>query len=299
MNNLLQLIKHGQSYWLDNLTREMISSGDLQRRVINEGLRGVTSNPAIFYKAISGSDDYDAQIREAIRKQSSLQEVYEELVTTDIRYTCDVLREVYDTSEGGDGFVSLEVSPHLAHDTEASVAEARRLWQTVDRPNLLIKIPATDAGVSAVEALLSEGINVNITLLFSIERYQAVAEAHMRALEHRVRQGKPVDKIASVASFFLSRIDTLVDELLGHRIGTGSHGATYSAENLLGRIAIANAKLAYDRFSQILQSDRWKALQQQGARPQRMLWASTGTKNPEYSDIMYVTPLSDPIPSTP
>lgn len=294
MNNLLQLIEHGQSYWIDNLTRRMITSGDLQGRVINEGLRGVTSNPAIFYKALNGGDDYDAQIRAATRKQSPLRKVYEQIVTTDVRDACDILRNVYETSEGSDGFVSLEVSPHLAHDTEASIAEAWRLWRAVDRPNLLIKIPATDAGVAAIEALLTEGINVNITLLFSIERYQAVAEAYMRALEHRVRQGKPVDKIASVASFFLSRIDTLVDELLGHRIGTGSRGKTNSPEHLQGKVAIANAKLAYDRFGQFLQSDRWKALQQQGARPQRMLWASTGTKNPKYSDIMYVTSLIGP-----
>ena len=294
MNNLLQLIKHGQSYWIDNLTRGMITSGDLHRRVTTEGLRGLTSNPAIFYKALSGGDDYDAQIRETTRNQSPLQKVYEEVVTTDIRDACDILRKVYETSGGEDGFVSLEVSPHLAHDAEASVAEARRLWQSVDRPNLLIKIPATDAGVSAVEALLTEGINVNITLLFSIERYQAVAEAHMRALERRARQGQPLDNIASVASFFLSRIDTLADELLGHRFGTASQGQTPRPEHLLGKVATANAKLAYDRFRQNLQSDRWEALRQQGARPQRMLWASTGTKNPKYSDIMYVTPLIGP-----
>ena len=291
MNPLLQLAEFGQSYWIDNLTRTMITGGDLERRVAEQGLRGVTSNPAIFYKAISGGSDYDAQIAELSGKQWPLQRIYEELVTTDIRGACDTLRPVYDACEGRDGFVSLEVSPHLAHHEAASVDEARRLWQAVDRPNLLIKIPGTTEGIPAIEALLSEGINVNITLLFSVQRYQAVAEAYLRALEHRLEAGKPVDHIVSVASFFLSRIDTLVDKLLGHHIDPAFSQQEPDAEDLLGRAAVANAKLAYASFRETLQSERWKALEQQRARPQRMLWASTSTKNPKYSDIMYVEPL--------
>ena len=291
MNNLVKLIEKGQSYWIDNLTRKMITSGELERRIKNEGLRGVTSNPSIFHKAITGSHDYDEQISEVVQKQWPLDKIYEELVTTDVRNACDILRPVYDGTDGADGFVSLEVSPHLAHDAEASVDEARRLWHKVARPNLLIKIPGTTEGIPAIEELLVEGINVNITLLFSVERYQAVAEAYMRALEHRAQTGRPVNHIASVASFFLSRIDTLVDELLGHRIGPRSSLREPNPERLLGNAAVANAKLAYFQFKQNIQSDRWKALQQIGARPQRMLWASTSTKNPRYSDVMYIEPL--------
>ena len=204
MRNLLKLIEKGQSYWIDNLTRNMITDGELQRRVTEEGCRGVTSNPAIFYNAISSSRDYDAQIAELVQQHWPLQQIYEELVVTDVRNACDILRKVYDESEAHDGFVSLEVSPHLAHQTDASLDEARRLWHKVDRPNLLIKIPGTSEGVPAIETLLSEGINVNVTLLFSVERYQAIADAYARALEHRIARGFPIDHIISVASFFLS-----------------------------------------------------------------------------------------------
>jgi transketolase len=294
MNPLLQLFEHGQSYWIDNLTRLMITSGELHRRVSEQGLRGITSNPAIFYKAMSGGNYYDKQISELVKQQLPLQKIYEELVTTDIRNACDILRPVYDASDGSDGFVSLEVSPHLAHHAVASIDEARRLWQRVERPNLLIKIPGTTEGLPAIEELLSEGINVNITLLFSVQRYQAVAEAYMRAMERRAQAGKSLDRVASVASFFLSRIDTLVDELLSHRIGAESSQQQPNPEHLLGKAGVANAKLAYARFRQNLQSDRWQALELKGARPQRMLWASTSTKNPKYSDIMYVEPLIGP-----
>jgi transketolase len=294
MNPLLQLEQYGQSYWLDNLTRAMITGGELKQRVSGHGLRGVTSNPAIFKKAIAGSSDYDGQIEQRVEEGCSTQEVYEALVTTDVRDACDVLRPVYDTSEGLDGYVSLEVSPHLAHDAQASIVEARRLHQRVDRPNLFIKIPGTTAGLSAIEELLFEGIPVNITLLFSIERYEAVAEAYLRALERRVEAGRNLGDIASVASFFLSRIDVLADRLLAHRLTPTAAQGESAAQRLLGRVAIANARLAYASFKRILESERWRALAAQGARVQRMLWASTSTKNPRYSDVMYVEPLIGP-----
>lgn len=294
MHNLLKLLDKGQSYWIDNLTRSMITTGELQRRVTEEGCRGVTSNPAIFYKAISDSHDYDTQIGELVQRQWPLQEIYEELVETDIQNACDILRSVYDESDGSDGFVSLEVSPHLAHQTDASLVEARRLWHKVARPNLLIKIPGTAEGIPVIEALLYEGINVNVTLLFSVERYQAVAAAYVRALARRVDSGLPIDRITSVASFFLSRIDTLVDELLSHRICEQNPNQLPRPQDYLGTAAVANAKLAYARLMQNLQSPQWKKLTRLGARPQRLLWASTSTKNPDYSDVMYVEPLIGP-----
>lgn len=289
MNPLLKLAEAGQSYWLDNLTRRMIEDGELADRVAKEGLRGVTSNPAIFSKAISKGEEYTAQIREAAAGGAAVEAVYEALVTTDIRNACDILRPVYDQSGGSDGFVSLEVSPHLARDTETSIAEGRRLWRAVDRPNLLIKIPGTAEGVPAIEELLFEGINVNVTLLFSVDSYQAVAEAHMRALERRVAGGLGVDRVASVASFFLSRIDVLVDALIKERLA-----AHPEATSLLGKAGIANAKLAYRQFKQNIGLARWQALAEEGAHVQRMLWASTSTKNPDYSDVMYVDPLIGP-----
>jgi transketolase len=295
MNSLLKLEQCGQSYWLDNLTRAMISSGELRQRATEQGLRGVTSNPAIFQKAIAGSADYDEQIQRLVDEGHSTPEIYEELVTTDVRDACDTLRPVYDQTDGVDGYVSLEVSPHLAHDTRASIEEARRLHRRVDRPNLLIKIPGTSAGLVAIEELLFEGIPVNITLLFSVDRYAAVAEAYMRALERRAASGHSLAGLASVASFFLSRIDVLVDQLLGHRITpTSTAEGTPVAQQLLGRVAIANARLAYQRFRAIIDSERWRKLAGAGARVQRLLWASTSTKNPDYSDVMYVEPLIGP-----
>lgn len=295
MDRLLKLAEHGQSYWLDNLTRHKILSGELHRRVQQDGLRGVTSNPAIFQKAIAGSDLYDREIEEAVAAGRTAPQIYEALTTRDVGDACDILRPVYDASEGGDGFISLEVSPHLAHDPEATRAEARRLWHAVGRPNLLIKIPGTPGGVPAIEACLYEGININITLLFSVEAYEKVAQAYIRALERRLEAGRPIDRIASVASFFLSRIDVLVDQLLAQRIRPGAaHGPGTAAEGLLGRAAIANAKLAYQRLKAILASERWQWLASKGARVQRLLWASTSTKNPRYRDVMYVEPLIGP-----
>lgn len=296
MNRMADLINHGQSCWMDDLTRHMIATGDLARRVEQEGLRGITSNPTIFEKAVAQSDDYDGDIARGAAAGESAEQIYEELLTADVRNACDILRPVYDRGARADGFVSLEVSPHLAHDAQASVAEARRLWRRVDRSNLFIKIPGTAAGALAVEELLFEGINVNITLLFSIASYEAVAEAYMRALERRIAAGQPINGIASVASFFLSRIDVLVDQLLGHRIGLhGASPAQPDPQDLLGKVAIANAKLAYQSFRRMLESDRWKALAGKGAQVQRLLWASTSTKNPAYRDLMYVEPLIGPL----
>jgi transaldolase len=295
MNPLLRLIDHGQSYWLDNLTRRSINNGNLRQRVEQEGLRGVTSNPEIFYRAMGHGDEYDGRIAAlnsigALGTEGVAIRTYEALVTADIRDACNILRPVYDRSGGVDGFVSLEVSPHLAHDGAASILEARRLAACVDRPNLFIKIPGTVAGVTAIEELLYEGINVNITLLFSVARYEAVAEAWLRALERRAQAGRSIDTIASVASFFLSRVDVLVDQLLRQRM----HADEVRPARLLGRAALANAKLAYQSFRRMLASERWQALERQGARPQRLLWASTSTKDKRYSDVMYVEPLIGP-----
>lgn len=289
MSNLLNLINCGQSYWLDNLTRHKIRSGEIEKRVKEQGLRGITSNPAIFEKAIVKSDDYDEQIQQLRGKGT--EEIYENLVITDIQQACDVLRPVFEASNGVDGFVSLEVSPHLAHDLEGTEKETRRLFKLVNRPNCLIKIPGTKEGIAAVEQMLYEGININITLLFSVDVYEQVAKAYIRALKRRADEGKPIDKIASVASFFLSRIDVLVDTLLEQRISGQDPAHDQKVKNLCGKAAIGNAKLAYQRFLKLFQGKEWEALKSKGARVQRPLWASTSTKNPHYSDVMYVNPL--------
>jgi transaldolase len=295
MNPLRELLEHGQSYWLDNLTRQNIRSGELERRVTGEGRGGVTSYPAIFHKAISASKDYDDQIATLVRQGLMVSAIYERLVVSDIQAACDILRPVYDQSAGLDGYVSLEVSPYLAHDPGGSLDEARRLHRLVDRPNVFIKIPGTRAGVAAIEEALYEGININITLLFSIAHYEAVAEAYVRALERRAEAGRAVDDVASVASFFLSRIDVLTDQLLGHLIQPAmTSGPGPRTEELLGKAAIANAKLAYQHLVRILGSDRWKRLESRGARIQRLLWASTSTKDPLYDDVRYVEPLIGP-----
>lgn len=295
MNPLLQLLQCGQSYWLDNLTRGMLTDGTLHQRVTEQGLRGVTSNPAIFHKAITGSHDYDAQITQLVRAGTTTYDIYERLVVDDVRDACDVLRPVYETSDGVDGFVSLEVSPYLAHDTHGTMAEARHLFAAVDRPNVCIKIPGTPEGVPAIHAMLYEGVNVNVTLLFDVKDYEAVALAYLTALERRVAAGLPVHRIASVASFFLSRIDVLVDQLLRHRLPPKAVAAQTSLPaRLLGKVAVANAKLAYQCFQRLFSGARWEALQRHGARVQRPLWASTSTKNPSYRDVCYVEPLIGP-----
>lgn len=289
MQPLLELLEHGQSYWLDNLTRGMIRSGELEQRVREQGLRGVTSNPAIFHKAISSGTDYDEQIHALAAAGASVQQTYESLVVADIREACDILRAVYDESAGVDGYVSLEVSPHLVHDTEGSLAEARHLWTSVDRPNLMIKIPGTAAGVPAIEQLLYEGINVNVTLLFAVDAYEEVARAYLRALARRAAEAKPLESVASVASFFLSRIDVLTDRLLGHRVG--ATGLRPAPQALFGTAAVASARLAYRRYRELCSEPDWTSLAAAGARPQRLLWASTSTKNPLYDPVRYVEPL--------
>jgi transaldolase len=295
MKPLLDLIKYGQSYWLDNLTRTMINNGALKKRVEEQGLRGVTSNPAIFHKAISGSADYDAQITQLARAGHSTQDIYERLAVTDVQHACDILQPVYNASDGVDGYVSLEVSPHLAHDTAGTMQEARRLFQDVDRPNVMIKIPGTPAGLPAIEEMLYEGLNINITLLFAIQNYEAVAQAYLRALERRVAKGAAVHTIASVASFFISRIDVLVDQLLAQRAAaSASQSSVPAPAGLMGKVAVANAKLAYQSFKRLFSGPRWQALEAKGARVQRPLWASTSTKNPQYSDVVYVEPLIGP-----
>jgi transaldolase len=266
----------------------MIKSGELHRRVTEEALTGVTVNPAIFRAAVHASEAYDRQIKELCARPTH--EIYEALIVTDVRDACDVMRAVYDRTKGHDGFVSLEVSPHLARDASASIAEARRFWEAVDRPNVLIKIPGTREGVAAIEALLFEGINVNITLLFAVDRYEDVANAYMGALERRKAADEPLAGLASVASFFLSRIDTVVDERLQQKIASG----VPQGKGLLGKCAIANARLAYRRFREFSSSERWRSLERAGARPQRLLWASTSTKNPSYDELMYVEPLIGP-----
>ena len=292
MNPLHQLIACGQSYWLDNLTRAMITSGELAARVCDHGLRGITSNPSTFQNAIAQGSGYDVSIAELIEEGLEVHDIYERLVVDDVRNACDILRPVYDQADGTDGFVSLEVSPYLAHDLTGSMAEALHLWRAVDRPNVMIKIPGTMAGVPAIEELLYEGVNINITLLFAIESYEAVAHAYMRALERRRAAGKSLSHIASVASFFLSRIDVLVDQLLGHRIQPAvTNPNRLRPEQLFGKVAIANAKLAYQSFKRMFSGDRWAALEAHGAQVQRLLWASTSTKDPLCRDVHYVEPL--------
>ena len=296
MNPLLQLIEHGQSYWIDNLSRHMITSGDLKKRVSEQGLRGITSNPSIFDKAITKSNDYDAQIKELIRSgKENIKEIYDALTIKDIQDACDILRPVFDESDGLDGFVSLEVSPYLARHTNETMAEARRLFKAVNRPNCLIKIPGTGEGVPAIEQMLYEGININITLLFSIQSYETVARAYIKALERRLNDKKDITKVSSVASFFISRIDVLVDELLHHRIIPEVGPDKYKkARDLLGNAAIASGKIAYQSFKKIFSGPQWEKLEKAGARVQRPLWASTSTKNPNYNDVMYVEPFIGP-----
>jgi transaldolase len=285
MTNMRRLLDLGQSVWLDYLSRGMTRSGELHT-LIADGLRGMTSNPTIFEHAIGHTSDYDQGLTALANSARTDRDIFETLAIEDVREAADVFRTVFDSTAGGDGFVSLEISPRLARDTEGSVAEARRLWKALDRPNVMIKIPGTREGWPAIERCLSEGININITLLFSVEHYRAVAEAYLRALEARLERGQPIDRVASVASLFVSRVDTEVDERIRRRGG--------SLTTVRGKVALASAHLAYAAFREILRSDRWRALQAKGARPQRLLWASTGTKNPEYSDVLYVDSLIGP-----
>lgn len=287
-NALRELERLGQSVWIDFLRRGMITSGELAHMIEEDGVSGVTSNPSIFEKAIAGSHDYDEAVRELALAGRSVETMIRSLVIDDIRRCADTLRPVFDQSKGGDGYISLEVSPTLAYDSQRTIEEAKRYWIEVDRPNLMIKVPATHQGLAAIRALTSEGINVNVTLLFGLPRYRDVAEAFIAGLEDRLARGGPVDRIASVASFFLSRIDVLIDPMIEAVEGkTGTNGAA----SLVGTTAIACAKIAYSDFREIFGSERFKALAARGARPQRLLWASTSTKNPAYSDVKYVEAL--------
>ncbi|MDQ3831430.1 MAG: transaldolase [Candidatus Tectomicrobia bacterium] len=295
MNPLLALQTYGQSVWLDYLQRHLITSGELQRLIEDDGLRGITSNPAIFEKAISGSTDYAAALKALSGGKLDAVGLYEQLAIHDIQDAADILRPVYEDTRRGDGYVSLEVSPHLAHDTEGTIREARRLWRTLERPNVLIKVPAAPAGLPAIEQLLSEGINVNVTLLFAQEVYERVAEAYIAGLERRAAQGGDVSQVASVASFFISRIDTAVDAQVMARLKAAKTAQERTLlRSLLGQVAIANGKLTYQRYKAIFQGARWEALAAKGARTQRVLWASTSTKNPNYRDVMYVEELIGP-----
>lgn len=283
----------GQSLWYDNISRDLLDSGAIQS-LVDRGVRGLTSNPSIFKKAITSGSAYDEQLQALARQGQSPQDIYEALAVDDIRRAADILRPIYDTSGGKDGFVSLEVSPLLAHETEETLAEAFRLFETVDRPNLMIKIPGTPEGLPAIEASIARGLNINITLLFSCDTYSQVVDAYFAGLEQRVERGERIDSIGSVASFFVSRVDTLIDNLLDERIAGANGGEKAELEGLKGRAGIANAKLAYLIFKQRFNSPRWHALAEKGASLQRVLWASTSTKNPAYSDVLYVDNLIGP-----
>jgi transaldolase/glucose-6-phosphate isomerase len=292
---LISLDEAGTSVWLDYIRRKLVQSGELQRMVDEDGLRGMTSNPTIFGKSIAGSTDYDVQIRDLVEQGKEPLEIFQIISTDDIREACDVLRPIYDRLHRYDGYVSIEVSPGAANDTAQSLDEARHLWKLVGRPNVMIKIPGTEAGLPAIEQLIFEGVNVNITLLFDVDNYAEVAERYIRGLERRAAAGLPVDGIASVASFFVSRVDTAVDTLLQAEVDAATDEAEKrKIQDLMGKAAIANAKIAYERFREIFNTDRWAKLGNSGAMVQRPLWASTSTKNPSYRDVMYVEELIGP-----
>ncbi|MBF0105544.1 MAG: transaldolase [Deltaproteobacteria bacterium] len=292
-NPLKQLETLGQSLWLDYIRRDLIAKGELRRLIEADGLRGMTSNPAIFEKAIAESHIYDQEISELAHKNKDVETIYEILSQRDVQNAADEFRSLYEETHAADGYVSLEVNPHLARDTQGTVKEARQLWAALDRPNVLIKVPATTEGLTAIGQLISEGINVNVTLLFGLPRYRQVAEAYIAGLEARLAQGKSIKHIASVASFFLSRIDALVDPLVEKFFEAGDE-KTEIAKKLHGQVAVASAKMAYKIYKEIFNSERFKKLAAKGARRQRLLWASTSTKNPDYSDVKYIEQLIGP-----
>jgi transaldolase len=292
-NPLLNIQECGQSIWQDYIQRSLILSGELKRLIDEDGIRGVTSNPSIFDKAIAGSRDYDDDIRAMALEGKSAEDIYRFLTVRDVRQAADLFRPLYDRSEGKHGFVSLEVNPHLAHDMSGTIREARELWKLLDRPNVFIKVPATREGLSSIRRLIGDGINVNVTLLFGLPRYEEVAEAYISGLEDRAAQGKPIDRVASVASFFLSRIDVLVDPLLEKVINEGTEKSG-PAKKCRGQVAIASAKRAYQIYKNNFRNERFRRLASRGARPQWLLWASTSTKNPDYADVKYVEALIGP-----
>jgi transaldolase len=293
-NSLLELRNYGQSVWHDNISRELLDSGALKKLIDEDGLSGLTSNPTIFEKAINGSTHYDASLRLLVAQGREVKEIYEVLAIEDIQRAADLFRPIFDDTSGQDGFVSLEVSPKLAHNTQETLSEARRLWKAVSRPNLMIKVPATPAGLPAIEQLIGEGLNINITMMFSMDHYVRVAEAYVRGIEALDKKGKPLSA-ASVASFFVSRVDTLTDKLLEERISLAkSTQEKDELTSLLGKTAIANSKLVYQKFKEIFNRPTFRALKAKGAKVQRPLWASTSTKNPKYRDVLYAEELIGP-----
>ena len=290
---LVKIHELGQSIWLDYLSRKITSSGELEKMITEGGIRGLTSNPAIFQKAISEADYYDDAIEELANQGLESKEIYERLAVKDIQDAADIFRPIYDTSGGEDGFVSLEVQPSLVYDAEGTIEEARRLWKAVSRPNVMIKVPGTKEGIPAIKQLLSEGISINVTLLFSVDLYEKVAEAYLEGLQQRADKGEPIREVVSVASFFLSRIDVMVDPMLEEAMKNQPDHAD-KAKMALGQVAIANAKKAYQVFEKVFSSEKYQKLVQQGARKQRVLWASTGNKNPDYEELRYVYPLIGP-----
>lgn len=290
-----QLHDLGQSVWYDNVSRDFINDGSI-KKLIDNGVLGLTSNPTIFEKAISAGTAYDEQLRELVRQGKTSAEAFTEMAIQDIRNVADLFRPVYDRTNGADGYVSIEVSPLLAHDTEGTIEEGRLFFKILDRPNIMIKVPATPEGIPAVEALIADGTNVNVTLIFAIDAYEEVARAYIRGLQKLAASGKkPLDKVASVASFFVSRVDVLVDKLLDEKLAATTDAAQKKElESLLGKVAIANSKLAYEKFKEIFNGPEFDDLRKKGAHPQRVLWASTSTKNPKYRDILYAEELIGP-----
>jgi transaldolase/glucose-6-phosphate isomerase len=291
--SLRTLRELGQSIWLDHIQRNLLRSGKFGRLVAGKGVTGVTANPSIFEKAILGSTDYDDAIRTMARRDGcEAKEAYETLAIADIRDAADVLRPIYDQTQGWDGFASLEVSPLLAYDTHGTIQEARRLWAAIGRENVMIKVPGTPEGVPAIATLTEDGINVNVTLLFSVAAYQAAAEAYLAGLEARTARGGDIRRVTSVASFFVSRIDTAIDGLIANQLqNSASADERAPLQHVRGRVAIANAKLAYEWYEELIRTNRWRSMADRGARPQRLLWASTSTKNPQYREVRYVEEL--------
>jgi transaldolase len=292
-NPLIQVHSFGQSIWMDFIRRGILANGELKTMIQEYGLKGITSNPAIFEEAINRSTDYQGAIQQLVRENKTTDEIYQTLAVEDIQNAADLFRPIYDQTNAMDGYVSLEVSPYLALDTNGTITEAKQLWKAVNRPNVMIKVPGTKEGLPAIQHLISEGININVTLLFGLDRYRAVTNAYITGLEHRVKNGKTIDKVACVASFFLSRIDVMVDPLL-EKIANGGGENAAVAKSLLGRVAIANAKMSYQIYKEVFNEPRFKALANKGAQVQRLLWASTGSKNPNYSDVMYIETLIGP-----
>src|SRR5260221_1670836 len=294
-NPLKALLTYGQSPWMDYIRRDLLTGGGLKKYIDNDGLRGMTSNPAIFEKAITGSNLYNDVLTSPDAKELDANGVFEKIAIRDVQDACDIFKPVYVESKRRDGYVSLEVSPFLGFDTKASLAEARRLWKAVDRPNVMIKIPGTPEGLPAIRQALEEGININITLLFAQSAYEQVAEAFLAALEARAAKGQDISQIASVASFFVSRIDSLVDSKIDEKLKGGADAAQAALlESIRGKVAIANARLTYKKYQELFGGSRWKALASKGAQTQRLLWASTSTKNPKYRDVLYAEELIAP-----